>query len=102
MYEYPCRLIRVIDGNTIEADIEIWFGQTLRQRIKLFGIDNTKESMEALVKEIPREFVCKVIYSKRGRNGRCLGHVFKEDANGELINVNEMLIEQGLAKKYDS
>lgn len=102
MYEYPCRLIRIVSGNTVEADIDLGFGLSIKQRIKLFGIDDTEEARVALVKLLPREFVCRTVYNKRGKVGRCLGHVFKEDDQGELININELMINQGIAKKFNS
>jgi len=102
MHEYPCRMIRIINGNTIEADIDLGFGISIRQNIKLYGIDNTEESMAALIKTLPRKFICRTIYNKRGRTGRVLGYVFSEDSQGDLININDQLIEQGAAKKYNS
>ena len=44
MFEYKCKLIKVIDGDTIDIDIDLGFGVWLRnQRIRMFGID-TPES----------------------------------------------------------
>jgi endonuclease YncB( thermonuclease family) len=99
MYEYPCRMIRVINGNTVEADIDLGFGISIKQNIRLFGIDNTDESMTALIKALPRDFICQTIYNKRGKIGRVLGVLFREDENGGRVNINEALIAQGLAKK---
>ncbi len=99
MYEYPCRMIRVINGNTVEADIDLGFGISIKQNIRLFGIDNTDESMTALIKALPREFICQTIYNKRGKIGRVLGIIFREEENGERVNINDALIAQGLAKK---
>ena len=39
MYEYKCKLTRVIDGNTIDAEIDLGFNVIVRQRIRLFGIE---------------------------------------------------------------
>jgi micrococcal nuclease len=102
MYEYPCRLIRVVNGNTVEADIDLGFGISIKQRIRLFGVDDTEDSMSALIKILPRDFICQTVYNKRGKVGRVLGHLFKEDETGALVNINEMLIDQGLAKKFSS
>ena len=52
MYTYECNTIRVIDGNTVDAVIDLGFNVTIRQRIKLYGInvedirsvDNDKKS----------------------------------------------------------
>lgn len=104
MYEYPCRLIRVNNGNTIEADIDLGFGISIKQKIRLYGIDaaDDKDGRATLIAAIPKEFIVKTMYSKRGKIGRVLGIVFKEDENGNLININELLIEHGLATKFNT
>ena len=44
MFEYKCKLLRVIDGDTVDVDIDLGFGVWLRkQRIRMYGID-TPES----------------------------------------------------------
>ena len=44
MFEYKCKLVRVIDGDTVDIDIDLGFGVWLRkQRIRMYGID-TPES----------------------------------------------------------
>lgn len=101
MYEYPCRLIRIINGNTIEADIDLGFNISIRQKIRLYGIDETDHAKAILQTLLPREFLCKTVFNKRGKVGRVLGHLFKEDASGNLININDMMIIQGVAKKFD-
>ena len=44
MYEYKCRIDRVIDGDTVDVDIDLGFGLWLRkERVRMYGID-TPES----------------------------------------------------------
>ena len=44
MYQYKCKLVKVVDGDTIDVDIDLGFGVWLRkQRIRMYGID-TPES----------------------------------------------------------
>ena len=44
MYEYQCRILRVIDGDTVDIDIDLGFGVWMhRERVRLHGID-TPES----------------------------------------------------------
>ena len=40
MYEYRCKIRRVVDGDTVDVDIDLGFGTWLRnQRIRMMGID---------------------------------------------------------------
>ena len=44
MYEYRCRIDRVVDGDTVDVDIDLGFGVWLREeRVRMYGID-TPES----------------------------------------------------------
>lgn len=102
MYEYSCRLIRVVNGNTIEAVIDLGFGISITQRIRLFGINDTEQVKKILFDEVPREFICQTIYNKKGKVGRVLGTLFKIDDQGNKININELLINKGIAEKFNS
>ena len=43
MYEYKCKLVKVVDGDTIDVDIDLGFGVwMLNQRIRIYGIDTTE------------------------------------------------------------
>ena len=51
MYEYKCKLVKVVDGDTIDVDIDLGFGVWLQnQRIRMYGIDTpesrTSDSIE--------------------------------------------------------
>ena len=44
MYEYRCKIVKIIDGDTVDVDIDLGFGVWLhKERIRLYGID-TPES----------------------------------------------------------
>ena len=44
MFEYQCKIVKIIDGDTVDVDIDLGFGVWLKkQRIRLYGID-TPES----------------------------------------------------------
>ena len=44
MYEYSCKIVRVVDGDTVDVDIDLGFGVWRhKERIRLHGID-TPES----------------------------------------------------------
>ena len=44
MYEYKCNIVKVIDGDTVDVDIDLGFGMwMLDERVRIMGID-TPES----------------------------------------------------------
>ena len=44
MYEYKCNIIKVVDGDTVDVDIDLGFGIWLKdERVRIMGID-TPES----------------------------------------------------------
>lgn len=113
MYEYRCYVVKVVDGSTVDAHIDLGFNVLVRQRIKLFGIDTADiKSLDSaerdraaaarnrLVDLLGKEFICKTILNKRGKAGRTLGHVFVLDNDDHLTNVNKQLVDEGFAIPY--
>jgi micrococcal nuclease len=113
MYEYKCFTIRVVDGNTIDAEVDLGFNVLVRQRIKLFGVhcsdirsadpkekERAQKARNRLAELVGKEFYCHTIMNKRGKAGRTLGHVHIMDANENRIDVNQILINEGLATRY--
>ena len=44
MYEYRCKVVHIVDGDTVDVDIDLGFGVWMhKERVRLFGID-TPES----------------------------------------------------------
>jgi micrococcal nuclease len=95
MYEYACRMIRVINGNTVEADIDLGFDISIRMNIKLYGVSTSEQAKDELIRLLTKRFVCRTLYNKRGKIGRVLGYVYVEDETGDLININDVMIAQG-------
>ena len=53
MYEYRCKVIRVVDGDTVDVDIDLGFGVWLKdERVRIMGIDTpesrTRDKVEKL------------------------------------------------------
>ena len=87
MYEYNAKLIRVIDGDTIDASIDLGFDVWVKKRIRLYGIDapesrtrdleekkrgiETKERLQELLEANRNVFI--VRSHGVGKYGRCLG-----------------------------
>ncbi|QDP46216.1 MAG: putative nuclease-like protein [Prokaryotic dsDNA virus sp.] len=109
MYEYRCVLRRVVDGDTIDVDIDLGFKVWLRkERVRLYGI-NTPESRtrnldekklgllaKARLKELlQKNFTIRTEKDGKGKFGRILGVPYVEGHN-----ICEQLIEEGHARSY--
>ena len=118
MYTYKIKLDRVIDGDTIDAYIDLGFDISVKKRIRFKGI-NTPESRTRDLEEKARGLAAKdrlknILEGANtiqlnsygvGKYGRCLGelHVDVVDVKEclTLENVNELLIKEGHAVEYD-
>ena len=109
MFTYEAKVMRVVDGDTIDALIDLGFDIHKKIRIRMVGI-NTPESRtrdleekkrglaaKARLKEILKENKNKFILESQGvgKYGRCLGII----KIGDTI-VNQQLIIEGHAVEY--
>ena len=117
MYTYKIKLDRVIDGDTIDAYIDLGFDVSIKKRIRFMGI-NTPESRTRDLEEKARGLAakdrlknllegCENITLKShgvGKFCRCLGEIFLDMVDGQekitLESLNELLIKEGHAKEY--
>ena len=117
-YIYRGKLERVVDGDTIDALIDVGFDIWIKKRIRYSGIDtwesrtrNLEEKAKGLEakarnKELLMEVSSKSGYFRLkshgvGKYGRVLGEIFIEDADGKQYNINETLISEGHAYVYE-
>jgi len=113
MYTYKVLLTKVVDGDTIDVDIDLGFGVWMRnQRIRLYGI-NAPESRtrdleekarglaakDRLIELLPEQFILQTRLDDRGKFGRILGTILV-DKGGVITNINDLLVEEGHAVEY--
>ena len=115
---YRGKLERVVDGDTIDALIDVGFDIWVKKRIRYKGIDtwesrtrNLEEKKLGLAAKARNKELLEQVSSKPGyfrlksygvgKYGRVLGEVFIMDSNGVQINVNETLITEGHAYIYE-
>ena len=114
-YIYRIRTIsKVVDGDTIDADIDLGFDISLSKRIRLAGID-TPESRTTNIKEKAmglesKEWLKKTLEGAKDiliktelpdsteKYGRIIGHLF---INGQETSLNNQMITSGYALSYD-
>jgi len=109
MYIYKAKCLRVVDGDTLDAQVDLGFDIHKVIRVRLVGI-NTPESRtrdleekerglatKAFVKDILKKHKNYFILQSQGvgKYGRCLGEIFLGDTK-----LNDLLINEGHAVKY--
>jgi len=109
MYEYNCKVKRVVDGDTVDVLIDLGFDIAYASRVRLYGIDTpesrTRDKDEKARGLISKDFlkswldkgsvVIRTRKDKKGKFGRILGEMVVDD-----ININELMIEEHHAVKY--
>lgn len=113
LYTYKVKLVKVYDGDTIRASLDLGFS------IDFGGVDgkghsfrlariNTPEirgeereeglkSKEALVEILEGKDILLKSVKKPDKYGRYIAELFIEDAD-EWVNVNDLLVHQGFAE----
>ena len=116
MYEYRARLLKVVDGDTCDVDLDLGFNVILsNQRVRLFGIDTpesrTRDDEEKKFGLLSKQYLkdhlaesFKIRTHKddaRGKFGRILGEpiVYIPEFDREM-SICEAMIHKGLAVEY--
>tara|TARA_Y100000389_G_C17262858_1_gene413897 strand:+ start:395 stop:739 length:345 start_codon:yes stop_codon:yes gene_type:complete len=109
MYIYNAKCVKVVDGDTIDATIDLGFDTWKKIRIRLVGM-NAPESRTRDLEEKAKGLAAKsflkdlldehqnnfILHSQGvGKYGRCLGNIFLGDQN-----VNDLMINEGHAVAY--
>ena len=108
MFEYRCELVKVIDGDTIDIDIDLGFGVWMKnQRIRMYGIDTPESrtrdleekkyglAAKAFLTEMldDSHLILKTHKDERGKFGRILGEVWRT-TNFADQSINNYMIEK--------
>ena len=112
--EYDVKVIKVVDGDTVDVDIDLGFGVMLKdERVRIMGIDTpesrTRDKVEDLFGEAAKARLKELMANggklittedkkgedMKGKFGRILGD-FKVDGR----KVTEILVEEGHAVAY--
>ena len=110
MYEYNCKIVRVVDGDTVDVDIDLGFDTwKCGERIRLYGIDTpecrTRDAEEKAAGFLAKEFVEDALHvggtyrlqtKEKGKFGRYLGTIYLTDDT----SINAALVTEHLAVPY--
>ena len=112
MYEYKAKILRIVDGDTVDVDIDLGVGVWLhKERIRLYGIDTPESRTRDLVEKkyglMSKDFLKdklknaeKIVIKthkgeETGKFGRILGEIFCDN-----VNVNQQMCDVGHAVAY--
>lgn len=110
MYEYDCKIVRVVDGDTVDVDIDLGFNHWIHgERIRLFGVDcpecRSRDPKEKAAGLAAKDFVKRLLHDggtytlttkEKGKFGRYLGVIMLSDRT----SVNAALVSEHLAVPY--
>jgi micrococcal nuclease len=114
MYEYHVRTItNVVDGDTIDVDIDLGFDISFSSRVRLAGIDTpesrTTDKAEKVLGLESKDYLKKKLKDAKSiiiktekmdsseKYGRILGWLY---INGDTVSINDHMINNGYAWGY--
>jgi micrococcal nuclease len=112
MYEYRIKkVVKVVDGDTVDLEIDLGFSLTKKERCRIAGIDTpecrTRNKEEKQYGQAAKLYMTgllknakelKVRTEKDGKYGRMLGWIYADDNE---LSLNEQMVVDGYAFKYD-
>lgn len=113
MYQYFIKnVLKVVDGDTVDVEIDLGFDLTKKERVRLGGIDTpesrTRDLEEKKLGLQAKDYLKSLIMNadklivrteKDGKFGRMIGYLYMNpDAT---VSLNQMLIDEGFAWMYD-
>lgn len=121
-YEYNCKILRIVDGDTVDVDIDLGFGVWMhKERVRIVGIDTpesrTKDKEEKVFGLAAKEYlkgllpigsmqIIKTQKDKTGKFGRILGDFIiehKDDKNNfSTKSVSTVMLENHHAVPYNA
>ena len=112
MYRYKVEVTRIVDGDTVDVDIDLGFGMTYKkQRVRMMGIDTpesrTRDKEEKRFGLLSKKYlqdhypvgsmaILRTHKDKTGKFGRILGELVWEDST-----INKIMVDEHYAVLYN-
>lgn len=116
MYVYECKVLNVVDGDTIDIELDLGFNIKMKERVRLIGVDTpetfgpkaepagavatqfTKDWIEKRQKTNDRFMYYSLKYNSKDKYGRSLGQLVW---TGAMLSecLNDAILEAGMVKK---
>ena len=117
MHEYNCTIRRVVDGDTVDVDIDLGFDMWIHnERVRLYGIDTPESRTRDLEEKKAGLFAKDVVLhylpegskqvlrthkDKVGKYGRVLGEFVMYDAEKDCqTTINQFMIDHRIGVSY--
>jgi micrococcal nuclease len=114
LYLYQAQVLRVIDGDTLVAELDLGFHTFRREPLRLLGVDapelnsadpaekelaqKAKVELALLTLSCDKGLLVRTRKDKQDKFGRYLADVFVPKADGTQLHVNTYMLENGFAK----
>ena len=115
MYEYRCTVVKIIDGDTVDVDIDLGFGIWMhKERIRLLGIDTpesrTRDKEEKKYGLAAKKYLAEMLNDEgvivlktkkdaEGKFGRILGELWRTTDYADK-SINQYLVDEHHAVQY--
>lgn len=115
MYEYRCKVNHIVDGDTVDVDIDLGFGVWMhKERIRMYGIDTpesrTRDPEEKKYGLAAKKFLTEMLNDPKGltlktskdatgKYGRILGEIWRT-SNYSNQSINQFMIDKHHAVAY--
>jgi micrococcal nuclease len=114
MYEYQGRVVNVVDGDTVDLELDLGFGIWRRDRFRLLGINAperrgadklrgaqaTERLRELLAAAADGTVQVLTVRDKKEKYWRYLARIIVQDAIGVVQDVGATLLAEGLVEPY--
>ena len=102
VYTFKAKVVNVVDGDTIDCEIDLGFRISIKQRIRLARIDTPERKQDGFQaakdylhqRILGKQIILKI--SSRSKWGYYLGEIYLGDKN-----INQELVTEGHAVEYD-
>lgn len=116
LFNFQCVIRKVVDGDTIDVDIDLGFGVWLKdERVRLMGVDapesRSSDEVEKKYGEYSKKYVenllpkgsvaiLKTFEFKKGKYGRILGDFIIDDNDVRCCSLTELMLRDYVAIPY--
>ena len=107
MYEYRAEVIRVVDGDTVDVEVDLGFRIGQQMRLRLVGINApelhtldgppARDHLAGLVGILPVRLTIRTVKDRTEKYGRYLASLIRDDG----IDVNASMMADGFAVAYN-